>query len=181
MINDYEATNAITTDAVVIPNTSATPDNDQVISILNGLIETCKDGQAGFQEAATGVQQTDLKTFFEKNGLQRSKFAGELQTLVQSLGGDPENSGSFAGALHRGWMNIKTAVTGKDDAAILNECERGEDSAKNAYQEALEQTLPDYIRDSVQVQYQFINAAHDEVKALRDKANNRSSTAATNH
>jgi uncharacterized protein (TIGR02284 family) len=177
MINDYEATQPITTDAH-IPGRS---DNDEVISTLNGLIETCKDGQTGFQEAAEGTERSDLKSFFSENALQRAKFAGELQTLVQSLGGDPENSGSFAGALHRGWMNIKSAVTGRDEAAILNECERGEDSAKNAYQEALEQTLPDYIRDAVVVQHQFIVAAHDQVKALRDAANNSKSTTATSN
>ena len=169
MINDYEATKPITTDATLSSTTSS---NDDVISTLNGLIETCKDGQDGFKEAAEGVERSDLKSLFYEFSQQRAQFAGELQSLVQSLGGDPENTGSVAAALHRGWINIKSAVTGKDEGAILNECERGEDSAKNAYKNALEEGLPANILETVQQQYAAVQSAHDRVKALRDAANN---------
>lgn len=169
MINDYEATKPITEDATY-ERTSI--DNDDVISSLNGLIETCKDGQEGFKEAAEGVDRSDLKSLFYEFSQQRAQFAGELQSIVQQLGGDPEKSGSFSGAIHRGWINIKSAVTGKDEASILNECERGEDSAKKTYKDALESALPTNILETVQAQYQAILSAHDRVKALRDAANN---------
>jgi uncharacterized protein (TIGR02284 family) len=182
MINDYEATKPITTDASF---DSTTASNDDVISTLNGLIETCKDGQNGFKEAAEGVERSDLKSLFYEFSQQRSQFAGELPSLVQSLGGDPENTGSVAAAIHRGWINIKSAVTGKDDGAILNECERGEDSAKNTYKDALEEALPANIMETVQTQYVAVQAAHDRIKALRDAANNestdRSSSASTSY
>lgn len=174
MIHDYEATEPI------VPESDQTrQDNDEVISTLNGLIETCKDGQMGFQQASEGVERTDLKSFFSECSVQRSQFAGELQSLVRTLGGDPEKSGSMAGSLHRGWINIKAAVTGKDEGAILNECERGEDSAKKAYQEALEGSLPTYIREVVQRQFNGVIAAHDKTKALRDAFNNQSTSAAS--
>jgi len=168
MINDYDATQ---------PNSDATFDsttasNDDVISTLNGLIETCKDGQNGFKEAAEGVERSDLKSLFYEFSQQRAQFAGELQSLVQTLGGDPENSGSVAAAIHRGWINIKSAVTGKDDGAILNECERGEDSAKNTYRDALKEPLPANVMETVQTQYTAVQSAHDRIKALRDAANN---------
>lgn len=179
MINDYEATKPMTQDATVSDSTLS---NDDVISTLNGLIETCKDGQEGFTQAAEGIDRSDLKSLFYEFAQQRSQFAGELQTLVQSLGGDPENSSSMAGALHRGWINIKSAVTGQDEAAILNECERGEDAAKNAYQEALEENLPAHVLDTVQTQYTSIQEAHDRIKALRDSANgDRTTTASTSY
>lgn len=181
MINEYDNKRS-TTDATF---DSTTASNDDVISTLNGLIETCKDGQNGFKEAAEGVERSDLKSLFYEFSQQRSQFAGELQSLVQSLGGDPENSGSMAAAIHRGWINIKSAVTGKDEAAILNECERGEDSAKNAYKSALEEALPANVAETVQTQYVSVQAAHDRVKALRDAANNeptdRSNTASTGY
>lgn len=178
MINDYEATKPMTTDAEPI----GTASNDDVISTLNGLIETCKDGQNGFKEAADGVKRSDLKSLFYEFSQQRSQFAGELQSHVRSLGGDPEDSGSTLAALHRGWINIKSVVTGKDDEAILNECERGEDSAKNNYRSALESGLPSNVLDVVQQQYESILSAHDRVKALRDAADdadNKSSRAST--
>lgn len=169
MINDYEATKPITTDATTESTTAST---DDVISTLNGLIETGKDGQEGFKQAAEGVERSDLKSLFYEFSQQRSQFVGELQELVRTLGGDPEKSGSMAGALHRGWINIKSAVTGKDEGAILNECERGEDSAKAAYKSALETALPANVASVVQNQYTSVQAAHDRVKALRDAADN---------
>ena len=168
MINDYEATHKITDQNYATATTSIT--NDDVISTVNGLIETCKDGQEGFKQAAEGVESSQLKTAFYEFGQQRAQFVGELQGLVRELGGDPENAGTLAGALHRGWINIKSVVTGKDDAAILNEAERGEDVAKNAYKEALEQNLPANIASVVQNQYSAIQTAHDKVKAMRDSA-----------
>jgi uncharacterized protein (TIGR02284 family) len=166
MINDYKTTEPVTTGETI--------SNDDVISTLNGLIATCKDGQDGFKTAAEGVERSDLKSLFYEFSQQRAQFAGELQSLVQSLGGDPEHSGSVAASLHRGWMNIKSAVTGKDDGAILNECERGEDSAKDAYKDALEESLPANVTETVQTQYAAVQAAHDRIKALRDSANNES-------
>ena len=151
-----------------IPENAESISNDDVISTLNNLIETCKDGQEGFQQAAEGVQNSQLKTLFYEFGQQRAQFAGELQGLVRELGGDPETSASTAGALHRGWINIKSAITGQDDQAILNECERGEDVAKNAYKDALEETLPANISSVVSEQYAAVQAAHDQIKALRD-------------
>lgn len=145
--------------------------NDDVITTLNGLIETCKDGQNGFKTAAEGVERSDLKSTFYEMGQERAKFAGELQNLVRELGGDPENSGSISASLHRGWINIKSAVTGQDDGAVLNEAERGEDAAKKAYKDALAENLPANVSTVVQRQAEAVNAAHDKVRNLRDSAN----------
>jgi len=145
--------------------------NEDVISTLNGLIETCKDGQDGFKTAAEGVERSDLKSTFYELAQQRSQFAGELQTLVRELGGDPEDTGSTSAALHRGWINIKSIVTGKDDGAILDECERGEDIAKAAYEKASQTELPANVKSTVQTQSTQVKAAHDRVRDLRNAAN----------
>src|SRR5947209_672049 len=108
----------------------------EVVSTLNTLIETCKDGDEGYQTAAKRVANTDTNTLFLSYSQQRAQFAAELQGEVQRLGGDPEKTGSIAGAFWRGWTNIKAAVTGGDEAAIIAECERGEDAAKKNYEEA---------------------------------------------
>ncbi|MFN6962801.1 MAG: ferritin-like domain-containing protein [Pyrinomonadaceae bacterium] len=168
MINDYEARNSITNPAKNDLGGDRALTNDDVISTLNNLIETCKDGQEGFRQAADGVERSDIKSLFFEFSQQRAKFAGELQTLVRELGGDPENSGSMAGALHRGWINIKSAVTGRDEEAILNEAERGEDSAKDNYRAACEMDLPANVMTVVRDQYESVKMAHDRVKALRN-------------
>jgi uncharacterized protein (TIGR02284 family) len=141
------------------------------ISRLNELIETCKDGERGFRDAADGVRRADLRETFNEYAKQRTQFANELQRHVMRLGGDPETTGSATGAMHRGWLNLKAAITGKDDEAILNEAERGEDVAVKSYQEALERDLPSDLRSVIENQYQDILKAHNHVKALRDGAN----------
>ena len=167
MINDYESTKPMTADATTFTG-SSTETNDKVISTLNNLIETCKDGQQGFKTAAEGVERSNLKTFFYEMDQQRSQFVGELQSLVRELGGEAEKTGSIAGAIHRGWINIKSAITGMDESAVLNEAERGEDVAKKTYKEALEMALPANVLVVVQNQYTAVQASHDNVKNLRD-------------
>jgi uncharacterized protein (TIGR02284 family) len=141
-------------------------DNDATISTLNNLIETCKDGQNGFQTASDGVKNGELKKLFLGYSQQRAQFAGELQNEVRRLGGDPENTGSVAATLHRGWMNIKSTVTGEDEGAIIAEAERGEDSAVRNYKDALAQGLPENLRAIVQSQYTQVQEAHDRVRSL---------------
>ena len=143
----------------------------EVISTLNSLIETLKDGQEGFRQASEAVKESQLKSLFSELSLQRSKFAGELQNHVVQLGeSEPETTSSTAGAMHRAWINLKSAITSRDDHAILAECERGEDSAVSEYKKAMEgdSRLSAPIRETVSRQYTAVQAAHDRVKAMRD-------------
>ena len=149
--------------------TTTTMTRDEVISSLNNLIETCRDGQNGFQTAAEGIIDLSLKASFREYAQQRAQFVSELQSEVRALGGDPETTGSVAGAMHRGWINIKSAVTGKDEHNILEECERGEDIAVKNYRDALEENLPQNIQTVLNRQYDEVLAAHNTVRNLRDR------------
>ena len=144
----------------------------EIISTINDLIETLKDGQKGFREASEAVKDSQLKTLFNEYSLQRSKFAGELQNEAITLGEhDPQDSSSTAGAMHRAWINLKSAITSQDDHAILAECERGEDSAVNEYTKAMEaEELSAPIREAISRQYTDVKGAHDRVRELRDAA-----------
>ena len=145
--------------------------NADVRSIVENLIEVCKDGQEGFRVAGESIDGTELKTLLAAFSLQRAQFAGALQAAAVQLGEhDPKNSGSLGGAIHRGWIDIKEAITGKDAYRILAECERGEDIAVKAYKEALEQGLPQDLEDLVGNQAIEVKATHDKVKGLRDSA-----------
>jgi uncharacterized protein (TIGR02284 family) len=141
----------------------------EIISTLNNLIETLKDGQEGFKQSAESVDDPQLKSVFDTLSLQRSKFAGELQGEVVKLGEpEPEDSSSVSGSMHRAWINIKSAVTSHDRHAILAEAERGEDSAVSAYQDAMAEELPAPIKEIVTRQSAEVKAAHDKIRNLRD-------------
>jgi uncharacterized protein (TIGR02284 family) len=137
--------------------------------IIDDLIETLKDGQEGFKQAAGGVKDPQLKSLFDEYSRQRANFAMELQGEARSMGeSEPETSGSAAGALHRGWINLKSALTRGDDHAILAECERGEDSAVEEFKKAVNNGLSAPVQQIVSRQYAQIKDAHDRVKHLRD-------------
>jgi len=112
--------------------------NKEVIDVLNNLIEYSKDGQKGFEEAVDDLKNPELKAFARQRAEGCAQAARELQAEVRSLGGDPETSTSFTGDLHRGWVNLKSALTGKEDKAVFEELERGEDYALKAYKDAVE-------------------------------------------
>ena len=143
--------------------------NDNAVSVLNNLIETCKDGEEGFKLAAEGLTSAGIKTKFLDYSRQRAQMARELQDEVRRLGGDPEKKGSVAGTMHRGWLNIRSIVSGKDDHAIVAEAERGEDVAKGVYDAALKEPLPQSAQTLIQQQAAKVRQAHDDVRNIRDR------------
>ena len=149
---------------------TASTDTEHAVDVLNQLLETATDGEKGFLTAADGAQDPDLRATLQGFGAQRSAFARELGQLIRALGAEPHQTGHVAGALHRGWINLKEALTSKDDKAILEECERGEDYAKKAFSEALDEPLPEPARTAVQRMSTEVRLAHDRVRALRDRA-----------
>ena len=151
-----------------------TDDRKDLVRTLNKLIETCKDGEAGFKVCAEDVKRPDMKQLFSQHSRQCAGAAEELQRTVLELGGEPEDSTSVGADLHRRWVDLKSLVTGKDEEAILNEAERGEDVAKERYSEALTKNLPPEIRSMVERQYQGVLRNHDEVRAMRDVARAKS-------
>ena len=139
-----------------------------VTTVINDLIETLKDGELGFRAAAEDVTRNDLKQLFQKYSRQRAEFSRTLQQQVQRSGEEAEDSGSVAGSLHRGWMGLKSSMSSRDDIAILEECERGEDSVLKAYSDALASEDLGQARSLVQDQHKEIRAAHDHIRSLRD-------------
>jgi uncharacterized protein (TIGR02284 family) len=142
--------------------------NDQAVSVLNNLIETCKDGEKGFKAAADGLKSSSIKAKFLEYSRERGQMASELQAEVRRLGGDPDKSGSVSGSVHRGWLDLKAALTGHDDHAVVAEAERGEDVAKGVYENALKESLPTSAQTLVQQQAVKVRRVHDDVKAIRD-------------
>ena len=145
-------------------------DTNEVIDTLNDLIETCKDGEEGFRTCAEDVKRADLKAVFEEGAMRCAEAARELQAEIGRIGGKAQRSGSLAGSAHRRWVDIKSAITGQDDVAVLAECERGEDVAKTSYQNALKKDLPPGVREIVQRQYEGVIKNHDRVRALEKAA-----------
>jgi uncharacterized protein (TIGR02284 family) len=145
-------------------------DRDDVIDCLNDLIETTKDGEYGFRASAEQVNEPQLKQLFARRADECQASATELQQLVTSLGGNAEESGSAGGAMHRGWVAVKTKLSSFTDLAVLEDVERGEDEALASYREAVKKDLPPTVAAVVQRQYDGVKRNHDQIRNLRDKA-----------
>lgn len=159
--NQYSAETAMTADR-----------NDDAIDILNDLIEISHDGEYGFRECAEHVKSQDIKTLLNRRADDCRSAVAELQTLVRQCGGSPEEGGTTAGAMHRGWVSMRGTLTGYSDKAMLDECERGEDVALASYRKALKRELPASIKSAVERQAQGVQRNHDQIKALRDSLKN---------
>lgn len=149
---------------------NASGDRQDTIDVLQELVETCKDGEYGFQQCADHAKREDLRAMFRQRADDCRRGASQLQEHIRQLGGHVPDSGSAMGAVHRGWVATRAAMTSYDDKAMLEEAERGEDNALARYRKALEKPLPENVRQVVQHQCDGVQRNHDEVKRLRNEA-----------
>jgi uncharacterized protein (TIGR02284 family) len=160
---------ATPTPGATSPATTAPEKSSEIISHLTRLVHLCTDGVKGFRAAAEKIEPS-YAPLFRQFAAEREAIATELRSMILQRGGDPDKAGDAAGALHRGWTNLKSALGG-GTKAILSECERGEDAAVKAYQGALNlQSLPPDVETALNRQYAKVKNAHDQVRAMRDAA-----------
>ena len=132
--------------------------------VVNDLIETCRDGARGFQNAAALVGDSSLEALLLALADERSGFAAELERHAQRLGGDAASQGTAAAAVHRGWMDLKSVLTSHDDGAVMTEVRRGDALTLRLFDEAIAGVLPPSIRDVIEAQGRQIRADHGRIE-----------------
>jgi len=146
--------------------------NEKVIGVLNDLIEINNDRIVGYENAIKELKEDDgnLRSLFQRYIQESREYKTELTNEVTRLGGDPADGTTNSGKVYRVWMDLKSAITGKDRKTILNNCEFGEDAAQKAYSAALNSDvdLEGTVRDLIVRQKAALKVGHDEVKRLRD-------------
>ncbi|MDO1447269.1 PA2169 family four-helix-bundle protein [Rhodocytophaga aerolata] len=141
-----------------------TNQHEKAIATLNRLIEVCQDGDRGYKNAAEHIEHDEIKTVLYRLSQQRALFQAELKDEVRKLGGNPDESpaeeeGTILGNIHRAWINVKEKLTKNDFDAILEECKRGDKAASLAYEAALKENLPEYIKEILIGQHHLIKGA----------------------
>lgn len=144
-------------------------DRDDVIDVLKDLVETCFDGEYGFRACADQAKREDLKSVFRQRAEDCRRGAQELAEQIHALGGKVSEGGSALGAVERGWVAVRAALSTYDDKAVLEECERGEDNALARYRKALQKPLPANVKLIVERQLQGVQRNHDQIKMLRNQ------------
>lgn len=142
--------------------------NHDVVAVLNKLIDTCKDGELSYKTCAddAGERNSPLQIQFAHLQGEHAAAVAELQGLIAHLGGRERAPGSISEAIRLSWVNLKIAIAGKDDRAVLAECQRSEETATRRYAEALEQALPEDVRRVLERQCHDVMANRDQIQLL---------------
>lgn len=145
--------------------------------VLNHLANVCDTSEEGFRVVAQTVKNRGLKLLLKAYAQQRATFAANLRrTIAAKLNGRSQARGIFLGQVHRGWITIKAALTIGQEATedvILEEAIRGERYALRQYRQALAAPLTASLRSQIQRQKVAIQAAHEDLKALRGQNGKR--------
>ena len=141
-------------------------------AVLNTLIGTLLDSVEGYRQSAEGVERSDLAAKFTARATEREGAVRGLQSAVSAQGGNPEDDATTLGGIHRAFLGLKDAVTGRDDQAIVGEIERGEDYLKGKFETALEAgDLTAETRSAIGAAWESVRTGHDEMSALKHSLN----------
>lgn len=142
--------------------------SDTEIATLNTLTATLIDSVNGYEDAASNSDSEHFRQLFRECAQERNRAVEDLRAEIRRLGGNPEDDGSFLGKTHQRFLDLKAAITGRDEKAIINEVERGEDYLKEKFEAALNgDTLSGEGRTIVERAYQSVRSGHDKMSALK--------------
>ena len=143
--------------------------HDKMVDSLQELLEKNYDAEKGFKKARDNTKNHSLKDYLKRQAVKRNRFATELDFEIRGLNAKPKESGSATASIHRAWIDLKSAIAGNDDEAILEECIRGDKASVEEYEEVLEKhKLHSKIEQVVTQQLNDIRKTLNEVKRLED-------------
>lgn len=137
------------------------------VRILNGLIHTCRDGEALCRAFSEAARSHDVHALLRERATQWGKQADELQALVLALGGRPAQLRTLRGGLLEGWVRLKFAVMGRSDLPVVLEWEQTQRQSLRRYQRALAEQLSASVRRTLTLQASRISAHHHRLEDLR--------------
>lgn len=136
------------------------------IEALRELISVQRDSEQAFRLCASSLGGP-LGELCVRGGAECAAAIGELEALLERLGGGHQAYGSVAGFWRSGWTGLRIALARGEDGAILDACERGESWILEAYRNALDDHLPDFVRDAVLRQFEVLMSTHDAIRGCR--------------
>jgi len=140
------------------------------IVTLSELLAVARDSESGFITCAEHARADVLRQLFVTRASRHAVAAAELRGLIGQLGGDPGMRGKIFSTNRRGWVTLPAALTQNNDDALVDECERGEDHALEVYRNALDDYLPEFVRQVVLRQFEGLMSVYDQIRVLRSDA-----------
>jgi len=154
--------------------------NDKyTILALRELVSVRRDSEQALRICASSLAPGPLREVCAQGAAECADAICELEALVERLGGALLAHGAVAGFWRSGWAGLRAALARAEDGAILDACERGESWILEAYRNALDDHLPDFVRDAVLRQFEVLMSTHDAIRGCRAQRAVRGDAAAT--
>jgi uncharacterized protein (TIGR02284 family) len=148
-----------------------TATNQQIEAALNALVVINNDRIQGYEKAVEDTDDQQLDDLFRQMIIQSQNFRAQLADHIVHIDGTGVSDATttdVASKIHRAWIDIKAAVTGKNRDTVLSSVEFGEGAALEAYKMALENGhLPAYIQEDLMKQMTLLEDAQANIKALQ--------------
>lgn len=148
--------------------------NKEIVDDLNELVKINNDRIHGYEEAVKDTEDAQLDDLFRHMIIQSEQFRSQLAEHIVRIDGlavADVDSTDLTSKLHRAWIDIKSAVTGKDRESILSSVEFGENAAVESYEDAIAKDhIPAYIKEDLQKQLSELKGAYDKIKGLHQSA-----------
>jgi uncharacterized protein (TIGR02284 family) len=143
--------------------------SEEIVSTLQDLIQINLDSANGFEEAAEKLPQQNFKVLFSEFASERRANAAALQQVVEFNDERPREEGSFLAAMHRAWLNVRAALNNNDAGIILKEAERGEESIRRAYENAVDSSAESPIHETLVEQQRVVVSGFNRLRALHEQ------------
>jgi len=145
--------------------------NEEIVEDLNDLVKINNDRILGYEKAVEDTDDTQLDDLFRHYIIQSQGFRSQLADHIVRIDGlavSDATTSDVSSKIHRAWIDIKSAVTGKDRDTVLSSVEFGENAAIDVYKDAIEKDhLPAYIKEDLMKQMGQLEDALDKIKAIR--------------
>lgn len=148
--------------------------NQEIVDDLNDLVKINNDRIQGYEKAIEDNKDPQLDDLFRHYVIQSQKFRSQLAEHIVRIDGlavTDATSTDVGSKIHRAWIDIKSAITGKDRDTVLSSVEFGESMAVEAYKDAIEKDhIPAYIKEDLTTQLGELNEAYGKMKAMHKAA-----------
>lgn len=143
--------------------------NEEKTAAVSTLVTTLIDSINGYRDAAAHAESSQFQELFRSMADERSAVVEDLRREVTQIDGDAPDDGSVLGKTHQRFLDLKAAITGHDDKAIINEVERGEDYLKEKFEAVMsnQEGLSPSLQAAVQRAWDSVREGHDKISQLK--------------
>lgn len=146
--------------------------HEKTVNVLQELNQFVNDRIEGYKHAAEATKDPAHRSYYNDLINESNQFSNEINRNISKFGGERQDSTTAKGKIFRGWMDVKSTITGSDEEAIIKSNLYGEEWAQKAYDDALEHRaeLPENITQMIEKQKQASLTTYERLRQMKGAA-----------